>query len=58
MKNAVLFKDHDHIPSAVREYIMDQADADFIAEIPIEQINQWASNNLNLIARLVEEHHG
>jgi hypothetical protein len=54
----MLFKDHDHIPSAVREYIMDQADADFISEIPIEEINQWASNNLNLIGRLVEEYHG
>ena len=58
MKNAILFKDHDHIPSAVREYIMDQADAYFISEIPIEEINQWASNNLNLISRLVEEYHG
>jgi hypothetical protein len=58
MKNVILFQDHDHIPSAVREYIMDQADAYFISEIPIEEINQWASNNLNLIARLVEEHHG
>jgi len=58
MNTVMLFKDHDHIPSAVREYIMDQADADFISEIPIEQINQWASNNLNLIGRLVEEYHG
>jgi len=57
MKSPV-FNDYNEIPSAVQEYIMDQSDAYFISDIPLNEINLWAKNNLNLIAELIEVHHG
>jgi hypothetical protein len=46
------FSDYDQIPSVVQDYLLSIADAMFITDIPLAEINEWAYNNvghLNLL---------
>lgn len=47
------FEDYEQIPLVVEEYILSIADAMFITDIPLEEINEWASNNVGHLNMLL-----
>ena len=40
-----LFEDHHQIPRHVAKVILDNADANSVFQIPLDQINDWFFNN-------------
>ena len=47
------FEDYDQIPLIIEEYILSIADAMFITDIPLEEINEWAFNNVGHLNMLL-----
>ena len=39
------WSDYESIPVVIEEYIMSRADAMFITDIPLTEINDWAYDN-------------
>ena len=53
MKEAPRFEDYEQIPLVVEDYILSIADAMFITDIPLDEINDWASNNVSQLNMLL-----
>ena len=47
------FSDYDQIPLVVEEYILGIADAMFITDIPLAEINDWAYNHVGQLNMLL-----
>lgn len=47
------FEDYDQIPLIIEEYILSIADAMFITDIPLDEINDWAYNNVSHLNMLL-----
>jgi hypothetical protein len=47
VKEAARFESYEQIPLVVEEYILGIADAMFITDIPLDEINEWAYNNVS-----------
>jgi hypothetical protein len=47
------FADYDQIPTVIEEYILSIADAMFITDIPLAEINEWAYNNVSHLNMLL-----
>lgn len=39
------YQDYESIPESVKEFILSFADATFITEIPLEEINEWLAEH-------------
>jgi hypothetical protein len=53
VKEAARFEDYDQIPLVVEDYILSIADAMFITDIPLAEINEWAYNNVHHLNMLL-----
>lgn len=40
------YQDYESIPESVKEFILSFADAMFITEIPLDEINEWLAEHL------------
>lgn len=47
--------DYESIPAVVEDYIMGRADAMFITDIPLDEINDWAYNNVQTVFDLLRK---
>ena len=47
------FEDYSQIPVEVEDYILSIADAMFITDIPLAEINEWAYNNVGQLNALL-----
>jgi hypothetical protein len=47
VKELARFEDYDQIPLVIEDYILSIADAMFITDIPLDEINEWAANNVH-----------
>jgi hypothetical protein len=52
-KEAARFEDYNQIPLVVEDYILGIADAMFITDIPLDEINDWAYNNVGQLSMLL-----
>lgn len=41
----MMYKDYESIPESVKDFILSFADAMFITEIPLDQINEWLAEH-------------
>jgi hypothetical protein len=53
IKETPRFESYEQIPLIVEEYILNIADAMFITDIPLEEINEWAFNNVGHLNMLL-----
>lgn len=53
VKAMMRFEDYEQIPTVVEEYILSIADAMFITDIPLDEINEWAFNNVGHLNMLL-----
>lgn len=49
------WSDYESIPSVIEDYILSRADALFITDIPLDQINDWAYNNVQTVFDLMRK---
>lgn len=54
VKEMMRFEDYSQIPVEVEDYILSIADAMFITDIPLEEINEWAYNNVGQLNLLLQ----
>ena len=47
------FEDYESIPLVIEDYILSIADAMFITDIPLDEINEWAYNNVHQLNMLL-----
>lgn len=47
------FEDYESIPLVIEDYILSRADAMFITDIPLDEINAWAYNNVSQVNMLL-----
>ena len=52
-KHLTRFEDYDQIPLVIEDYILSIADAMFITDIPLAEINDWAYNNVHQLNMLL-----
>lgn len=48
-----MYKDYESIPQPVKEFIMTFADADFLTEIPLKEINEWVEEHQEAFKLLI-----
>jgi len=53
VKESARFESYEHIPRVVEDYILSIADAMFITDIPLDEINDWAYNNAGFVNKLI-----
>lgn len=53
VKEMARFSDYEQIPLVVEEYILSIADAMFITDIPLDEINEWAYNHVGQLNMLL-----
>lgn len=51
-----MYKDYESIPQPVQEFILTFADAMFITEIPLEEINEWLDKHQEAFKIIVSDY--
>jgi hypothetical protein len=41
-----VYESYEEIPESVQDFLLSFADAEFITDIPLEQINEWLAEHL------------